>query len=336
MNFDNEYQERSITISSFFENLLGLKVDDLIVGQPIDVKGFEIRSWNLNVDKEEWCEIKRVVRKDDVVPWIVRLDDDTQLSVSPEHRFWAKTEGGNPHWVEVETLAVADASFDLFSRDGWVPATFVRGEQPIKILDIEVDETHAYFSNGVLSHNTMYGDPMTTSGGLALPFHASTRISLTGGKRLEDPKTKEFFGIEVNAYVMKNKVAAPFRRISFEIHFGKGIAESETLFDVLRQYCDDHKVVKDGKEMKLSGTQAWKELVVADAKTGEVITDKKFYKSEFAALMRDPQFRSHVLDIAEVALTRTVEQQKADQYANRDVNEDGYEGVAETLETAKK
>lgn len=182
----------------------------------------------------------------------------------------------------------------------------------------------------------MYGDPMTTSGGLALPFHASTRISLTGGKRLEDPKTKEFFGIEVNAYVMKNKVAAPFRRISFEIHFGKGIAESETLFDTLRAYCDDHKIVKDGKEMKLAGTSTWKELVVTDAKTGEVVAEKKFYKSEFGALMRDPQYRSHILDIAETALTRTVEQQKADQYAAGDVNEDGYEGVVETTETAKK
>lgn len=182
----------------------------------------------------------------------------------------------------------------------------------------------------------MYGDPMTTSGGLALPFHASTRISLTGGKRLEDPKTKEFFGIEVNAYVMKNKVAAPFRRISFEIHFGKGIAESETLFDVLRQYCDEHKVVKGDKELRISGTGSWKELVVTDANTGEVLVEKKFYKSDFGALMRDAQYRPHILDIAEIALTRTVEQQKADQYAAGEINEDGYDVAVETPQTAKK
>lgn len=182
----------------------------------------------------------------------------------------------------------------------------------------------------------MYGDPMTTSGGLALPFHASTRISLTGGKRLEDPKTKEFYGIEVNAYVLKNKVAAPFRKLSFEIHFGKGIVESETLFDVLRQYCDEHEISKDGKLLKIAGTQAWKELTVVDAKTGEVLVEKKFYKSEFGELLRDPQYRPHILDIAEAALTRTVEQQKADQYAAGDVDVDGYAPVAETAETTKK
>lgn len=329
-NFINEFKERSITISSFFENLLGLCVDDMVVGQPVDVNGFEIRSWNLNTNKEEWCEIKRAVRKEDVIPWIINLSNGDKLSVSPEHRLWAKTEDGAPHWVEAETLGVADATFDLFSKDGWVPATFVRGEQPIKILDIEVDETHAYFSNGVLSHNTMYGDPMTTSGGLALPFHASVRISLTGGARIEDPKTKELIGINVNAYLLKNKVAAPFRKVSFQIHFGKGIVEHEDLFDAVRSYCDDHRIEKDGKLLSISGLQAWKELSVADAKTGEVLINKKFYKAEFGDIMRDPQFKPYVDDIIEAALTRTYEQVKLDHDERLPIDPDGYEVVEPT------
>jgi hypothetical protein len=204
-----------------------------------------------------------------------------------------------------------------------------RVDKSMEVVDVSVANTQCYIANGQINHNT-------TSGGLALPFHASTRISLTGGKRLEDPKTKEFYGIEVNAYVTKNKVAAPFRKISFEIHFGKGIAESETLFDVLRQYCDDHKIIKNGKEMKISGTSAWKELLVNDVKTGEVLVEKKFYKSDFAAMMRDSQYRSYILDIAEVALVRTVEQQKADQYAAGEIDEDGYENLTKISETTKK
>ncbi len=179
----------------------------------------------------------------------------------------------------------------------------------------------------------MYGDPMTTSGGLALPFHASTRVSLTGGGWLEDPKTKERYGIKVNAYLLKNKVAAPFRKVEFEIHFGKGIVEHEQLFDVVRAYCDDHRVEKDGKLLKLSGLQAWKELTVADAKTGEVLLSKKFYKNEFGDVMRDPQYRAHVEDLIEAALVRTVEQQKQDHDERRPIDPDGYE-AADAMEEA--
>lgn len=171
----------------------------------------------------------------------------------------------------------------------------------------------------------MYGDPMTTSGGLALPFHASVRISLTGGKRLEDPKTKELIGIEVNAYLLKNKVASPFRKVSFQIHFGKGIIEHEELFDVLRAYCDDHRIEKNGKLLSISGTSAWKDFTVSDAKTGEVLITKKFYKADFGEVMRDPLYKAYIDDIIDVSLTRTFEQTKNDHDSRLPVDPDAYE-----------
>ena len=177
----------------------------------------------------------------------------------------------------------------------------------------------------------MYGDPMTTSGGLALPFHASTRISLTGGKRIEDEKTKELIGIEVHAYLLKNKVAAPFRKVTFQIHFGKGIVEHEELFDVVRGYCDEHRVEKDGKLLALSGLQGNKYLTVTDAKTGEVILNKSFFKKDFGKIMRDPQYKAYIDDIVEAALVRTVEQQLHDNDERRPIDPDGYE-TPESLE----
>lgn len=171
----------------------------------------------------------------------------------------------------------------------------------------------------------IYGDPMTTSGGLALPFHASVRISLTGGKRLEDPKTKELIGIEVNAYLLKNKVASPFRKVSFQIHFGKGIIEHEELFDVLRAYCDDHRIEKNGKLLSISGTNAWKDFTVSDAKTGEVLITKKFYKADFGEVMRDPLYKAYIDDIIDVSLTRTFEQTKNDHDSRLPVDPDAYE-----------
>jgi hypothetical protein len=201
-----------------------------------------------------------------------------------------------------------------------------RVDESMEVVDVSVANTQCYVANGQINHNT-------TSGGLALPFHASVRISLTGGKRLEDPKTKELIGIEVNAYLLKNKVAAPFRRVSFQIHFGKGIVEHEELFDVLREYCDEHRIEKSGKLLSLSGVSAWKELSVADAKTGEVLINKKFHKTDFGDIMRDPQFKPYVDSIIETALTRTYEQVKQDHDDRLPVDPDGYETVESTEPT---
>ena len=131
----------------------------------------------------------------------------------------------------------------------------------------------------------MFSDPTTTPGGMAIPYHASTRIKLTGGQQIKQTiNGKEaVVGINVTCKTIKNKVARPWREVSFEIHFGKGIRENEQLFDELREYCEKCKdpVIVDGMKVKVDGAGAWKYFTVSDNKTGEVIHDLKFYKSEF-------------------------------------------------------
>ena len=131
----------------------------------------------------------------------------------------------------------------------------------------------------------MFSDPTTTPGGMAIPYHASTRIKLMGGQQIKQTiNGKEaVVGINVTCKTIKNKVARPWREVSFEIHFGKGIRENEQLFDELREYCEKCKdpVIVDGMKVKVDGAGAWKYFTVSDNKTGEVIHDLKFYKSEF-------------------------------------------------------
>ena len=140
----------------------------------------------------------------------------------------------------------------------------------------------------------MYGDPSTTPGGMAIPYHASTRIKLTGGQQIKQSiNGKEaIIGINVNAKTIKNKVGRPWREVNFEIHFGKGIREDESLFDELRDYCDKCKdpVIVNNYKVMIEGSSQWKYFQVSDVKTGELIIDKKFYKSDF---------RTKVLDDAE-------------------------------------
>ena len=149
----------------------------------------------------------------------------------------------------------------------------------------------------------MYGDPTTTPGGKAIPFHSSVRIKLGAGQRIENKK-KEVIGINVSAKTIKNKVAPPFRSVNFEIHFGKGIVEHEQVFDELRKA--GPAIIGDNK-IELSGTGAWKSLLVHNQKTGEVLAEKKFYKADFADVWKDPVYSSYVDNLLEATMVRKME-----------------------------
>ena len=154
----------------------------------------------------------------------------------------------------------------------------------------------------------MFGDPTTTPGGKAIPFHSSVRIKLGAGSQIKD-KDKEVIGINVSAKTIKNKVSAPFRTALFEIHFGKGIREHEQVFDLLRK--NGSAQVGD-KEIEISGTGAWKKLIVANTDTGEILVEKKFYKADFNDVWKDDVYGPYVDDLLEAVMTKKIESSELD------------------------
>jgi recombination protein RecA len=163
----------------------------------------------------------------------------------------------------------------------------------------------------------MFGDPTTTPGGKAIPFHASTRIKLGAGQPIKSGD--DVIGINVSAKTIKNKVAPPFRTVNFEIHFGVGIKEHEQIFDVLRKFGPG---IVGEREVEISGTGAWKKLTVADTKTGEVIIEKKFRKNEFEQLIKSPQYSPYIDDLLEMAMIKRFNDSES-----LDVDMESYEEV---------
>jgi recombination protein RecA len=164
----------------------------------------------------------------------------------------------------------------------------------------------------------MYGDPTTTPGGKAIPFHSSVRIKLGAGQQITN-KDKEIVGIHVRAKTIKNKVSAPFRECMFEIHFGKGIVEHEQIFDVLRKHGPE---VMGDNVVEIAGNGAWKTLTVHNEKTGEVLVEKKFYKADFGEVLRDPQYVKYCNFLLDQAMVKIM---KSDEHMN--VDYESYEEV---------
>jgi len=145
----------------------------------------------------------------------------------------------------------------------------------------------------------MYGDPTTTPGGKAIPFHSSIRIKLGAGQQIKDGE--DVIGINVSAKTIKNKVAFPFRSCAFEIHFGRGIYEHEQMFDLLRK-TSPYQV--GDLEIAIEGTGSWKTFSVTDTKKGKLIEEKKFRKTEFKELIDSPQYGDYIMDALDACMVK--------------------------------
>ena len=186
--------------------------------------------------------------------------------------------------ILVDSLAAASTKVEMeadFDKDGWATSKAIIISKAMRKITqmIGRQQIALVFTNQLRQKlGVMFGDPWTTSGGKALPFHSSTRIRLKNTGQIKDKKNNTI-GMKMRAQVIKNRLGPPMRHADFELYFETGIDDDGSWLKVMK----DHKLVKQGG--------SWYTM---NNHNGEEV---KFQSKDWSELLQDEEFKSHCYNL---------------------------------------
>ena len=161
-----------------------------------------------------------------------------------------------------------------YDKDGWATSKAIilsKGMRKITNL-IGRQRIALLFTNQLRSRlGVAFGDPWTTSGGKAIPFHSSVRLRLksVGQIKVKKDGVDQTVGIKTRCQVIKNRMGPPLKTIDYDIYFESGIDDFGGWLNVMKQF----KLV--------STAGAWYTYTTAAGK------DVKFLSKDFQSKLED-------------------------------------------------
>ena len=189
--------------------------------------------------------------------------------------------------IVVDSVMGASTKIEMakeFDKDGYATSKAIILSKGMRKLTnmIGREKICLIFTNQLRTRlGVAFGDPYTTSGGKAIPFHASVRLRLksVGQIKVKKDGVDQAIGIKTRCQVVKNRMGPPLKTIDYDIYFESGIDNFGGWLNVMKQF----KLVgtagawytftrADGSEVKFLSKDFEKKLEELDGLKDEIYT----------------------------------------------------------------
>ena len=187
--------------------------------------------------------------------------------------------------IVVDSVMGASTKIEMakeFDKDGYATSKAIILSKGMRKLTnmIGRERICLLFTNQLRTRlGVAFGDPYTTSGGKAIPFHASVRLRLksVGQIKMKKDGVDQVIGIKTRAQVVKNRMGPPLKTIDYDIYFESGIDDYGGWLNIMKNY----KIVTQAG--------AWYTYTTAEGK------DVKFQSKDFQKkLEEDPALEQEI------------------------------------------
>jgi recombination protein RecA len=179
--------------------------------------------------------------------------------------------------IVVDSVMGASTKIEMaaeYDKDGYATSKSIILSKGMRKLTnmIGREKICLIFTNQLRSRlGVSFGDPWTTSGGKAIPFHASVRLRLKSLGQIKAKKNgiDQIIGIQTRAQVIKNRMGPPLKSVDYDIYFESGIDNYGGWLNVMK----DHNLLRQAGAWYTYTTKAGK--------------DVKFQSKDFEKLLKN-------------------------------------------------